>query len=434
MDSYWSEFTKDYREAPRFQYFPHAHVGTDTFPKMVGVLAKFQGHEWNQDAVMKALRDAHLTSGDGAGGRMIRKAAENLGLFWFDNKILWLTPAGRAIADGAPSKPMFERLLWRYQLSNPVNDGALGFSIYPHHALIEILASVSDYVSRDEFILFVGRVRTRDDIPAVIERVKAWRKLNPIQQDGVIKQLGPEFKRRETDASYALGFHASVSYLDRYTDERGRKGIKFGGTGRGRAINLLAANKHSPIIDFASDGDCIAFYGDTEQVSDQTANIDYLLDTSQYEKAVDAFAKLPMSLRRGMTLKQFKDAVFLEKDLEDYLEKNLGIIEPGLNLIKRQRSTEAGTIDILARSTSGDLVVIELKKVRASDKVFGQLCRYMGCMMKHHAAIGQVTRGYIIGSEIDLKLEYAASVLPAGLVNLRRYKRDPSNGAIFIAA
>lgn len=139
-------------------------------------------------------------------------------------------------------------------------------------------------------------------------------------------------------------------------------------------------------------------------------------------------------MRRGMTPKQFKDAVFLEKDLEDYLEHNLHLIEPGLTLIKRQRSTEAGTIDILAQAISGDLVVIELKKVRASDKVFGQLCRYMGCMMKHHAAVGQVTRGYIIGSEIDLKLEYAASVVPAGLVKLQRFRRDPSNGAIFITA
>lgn len=247
MDKYWVEFIEEYQKTPRFQYFPHAHVGTGVFPKMVAVLADFEGREWDQDAVMKALRDARLTSGDGAGGRMIRKAAENLGLFWFDNKILWLTPAGRAIANGEPSKPIFERLLWRYQLSNPVNDGAVGFNIYPHHALVEILSNVNDRVSRDEFILFVGRTRSKDEIPATIEQIRGWRKLKLIQQDEIINQLGHEFTTRKTDASYAIGFHASAGYLDRYTDERRRKGIKFGGTGRGRAMNLLATNKGSPL-------------------------------------------------------------------------------------------------------------------------------------------------------------------------------------------
>lgn len=434
MDKIWTDFVGDYRADKRFQYFPHAHVGGDNFPKIIKVLGKFEGEPWREADVMGALRDAKLTAGDGAGGRMIRKAAENLGLLWFQDSVLWLTPSGQAIAEGAKTSQIIERLLWRYQLSNPVNEGAVGFNIHPHHSLIKVLSQVGDHLTRDEFILFVGRVRSRGEIPDCIKLILNWRTLKNDVQDTIISSLGSEFGRRSTDASYVLGFHACASYLERYTDGRGRKGIKFGGTGRSRAINLLLTNKDSPIVEFASKSDCLAFYGDTEQAADETGNLDYLLDTSQYKKAVDLFKTLPFQLRRGMTPKQFEDAVFLEKDLEDYLVTRLGLIEAGLKLKKRQQGTEVGTIDILAESKEGDLVVIELKKVRASDKVFGQLCRYMGCVMKHNANAGQKTRGYIVGSEIDSKLVYAASVVPGSLVKLRRFVRDPANKKIFITA
>lgn len=432
MTPFWTSFVSDYRSDQRFQYFPHAHVDGAYLQNVLKVFERSAGKPWRQADIMKALRDAKLTGGDGAGGRMIRKAIENLGLLWFHERVLWLTPTGQAIADGASPGPIIERLLWRYQLSNPINEGAIGFSIHPHHALIEILAATGDHVTRDEFILFVGRVRNRDEIPGYVSLISKWRELTITEQDAVTAALGNEFPRRTTDASYVLGFHACASYLERFTDGRGRKGIKFGGKGRTRAMNLLATNRKSPIIDFASKSDCLAFYGDTEQAADQTGNLDYLLDTSQYEKAVEVFKTLPAQLRRGMTPKQFEEAVFLEKDLEDYLVDKLHLIEPGLVLEKRQRGTEIGTIDILAKSKEGDLVVIELKKVRASDKVFGQLCRYMGCIMRHDAAAGQKTRGYIVGSDIDSKLVYAASVVPDGMVGLKKFRRDSSNKKIFI--
>src|SRR5690606_14874873 len=101
-----------------------------------------------------------------------------------------------------------------------------------------------------------------------------------------------------------------------------------------------------------------------------------------------------------------------------FLVKKLEIIEKGLKLIKRQHRIEVGAIDLFCTAANGDLVVIELKRVRASDKVFGQLCRYIGCIRAHHSKPNQTVRGYIIGSAIDDKLRYAASVAPAGTVLL----------------
>src|SRR6516164_3966151 len=72
-----------------------------------------------------------------------------------------------------------------------------------------------------------------------------------------------------------------------------------------------------------------------------------------------------------------------EKDLQNYLSKNLSKIEVGLKLYEEEEITgievDAGGrfIDILAVSSDGDFVVIELKVSRGYDKVVGQLLRYV---------------------------------------------------------
>lgn len=428
----WLDFIAEYRADRHFQYFPHAHVGGDNLPATVRVLSEFEGQDWNDNDVMAALRQAHLTTGHGAGGRMLRKATENLGLCWFDNHVLWMTPAGRALADGSDKTAILERLLWRYQLSNPINDGAIGFNLYPHHTLLQILLIVGGQVTRDEFILFVGRLRQREDIAVTAQRIFSWRALSNADQDSIIDACGAEFGRRQTDTSYALGFHACAGYLDRFNDNRGRRGIKIIDGRFDELRDRLQFYENFPTVEFSSKSNCVTFYGDLGGSPEIDDAVDYYLDTSQYEKAVEAFAQLPISARRGKTVEQFRDEVFLEKDLEDYLEHNLHLIEPGLQFDRRQYGTQAGVIDIIATAENGDRVVVELKKVRASDKVFGQLCRYMGCIKAHHALPGQRVRGFIVGSEIDQKLRYAASVVPAGAVGLKSFRREQGAPHIFI--
>jgi hypothetical protein len=434
MPTDWSAFIAAYRTDGHFQYFPHAHVGTDRFPAIVEVLATFEGQPWDDAKVMGAVRRAKLTSGTTAGARMIRKATENLSFCWFDDHVLWMTPAGKAFIAGTDRTKLLEKLLWSYHLSNPVNDGAVGFDIFPHAALIEILIALPDHrVTRDEFILFVGRCRSEDSIPETIKLIQAWRTESLVAQDAVLAGLGREFDRRVTDSSYVLGFHATASYLERFDDVRRRKGVGLkAGAETSAGDRLIAHRGGARPIEFKLAADFIAFHGDPEVDLEPLANVDYLLDTSQWNRAIAAFKKLPPSLRGGISEAEFEEAVFLEKDLEDYLVKHLALIEKGLKLVKRQYRIEIGAIDLLCRSANGDAVVIELKKVRASDKVFGQLCRYIGCIRAHHAKPRQVVRGYIIGSEIDDKLRYAASVAPKGIVELKTFRRDPANSAIFI--
>ena len=103
-----------------------------------------------------------------------------------------------------------------------------------------------------------------------------------------------------------------------------------------------------------------------------------------------------------------------ERDLRNYLEKNLGALEPGLRLYEEEgmRGIEfpAGNrrIDILAVGKDGAYVVVELKVKKGYDRVVGQIMLYMA-WVKKNLADGKPVRGIILASEISDDLRLAAS-------------------------
>lgn len=110
----------------------------------------------------------------------------------------------------------------------------------------------------------------------------------------------------------------------------------------------------------------------------------------------------------------------LEKHLEDFLVHNwkqceLGkkydVFEEDNELVGKQYPTDTGPIDILAISKDKkELLVVELKKGRASDNVVGQIQRYMGYVLEELAEDGQIVRGAIIAQEDDIKIKRALAV------------------------
>ena len=110
----------------------------------------------------------------------------------------------------------------------------------------------------------------------------------------------------------------------------------------------------------------------------------------------------------------------LEKHLEDFLVHNWSSTELGKNhmvfeedgeLVGQQYPSDTGLIDILAISKDKkELLVVELKKGRASDVVVGQIQRYMGYVIEELAEEGQIVRGVIIALEDDLRLQRALRV------------------------
>lgn len=106
-----------------------------------------------------------------------------------------------------------------------------------------------------------------------------------------------------------------------------------------------------------------------------------------------------------------------ERDLRNYLSKNLGSLETGLRLYQDEDLTGVEFpvggryIDILGVDANEDFVVIELKVSRGYDRTVGQILRYMAWVEKNLAEKKRV-RGIIVANEISGDLKLAASRIP----------------------
>ncbi|HEX2765646.1 MAG TPA: endonuclease NucS domain-containing protein [Candidatus Limnocylindria bacterium] len=122
-------------------------------------------------------------------------------------------------------------------------------------------------------------------------------------------------------------------------------------------------------------------------------------------------------------------AFALEEHLEQFLVKNWNQTELGKEFsiyqdgdaIGQQFPTDTGPIDILAVSKDQKrLLVVELKRGRASDVVVGQVLRYMGYVQDVLTSPGQIVEGIIVALEDDARLKRALSVVPS--VDFYRYE------------
>jgi len=119
----------------------------------------------------------------------------------------------------------------------------------------------------------------------------------------------------------------------------------------------------------------------------------------------------------------------MERHLEDFLVENWDQTELGAKydiyiedgeMVGQQYQTDTGPIDVLAISKDKKvLLVVELKKGRASDNVVGQTLRYMGYVTEL-AEVGQEVRGAIIALEDDPRLRRAIQMTPA--IDFYRYE------------
>jgi hypothetical protein len=111
----------------------------------------------------------------------------------------------------------------------------------------------------------------------------------------------------------------------------------------------------------------------------------------------------------------------LERQLRDFLADNiesLSINGKKLTLFVNAEGrdgieypTGVGFIDVLGIDKEGNFYVFELKRDSGSDKVVGQVARYMGWVK---STIGKQKNvyGVIVAKQINSKLRYAASIIP----------------------
>jgi Endonuclease NucS len=127
-------------------------------------------------------------------------------------------------------------------------------------------------------------------------------------------------------------------------------------------------------IEFENEKDWISYFGNPNAAPSVDTALDYYVNKGNVAAAIATKKKTAKSAKE---LAEFQDMIVSEKAVEDYLETHLDVIGSrigsNLEFMGRQYSTTVGPIDLLARDKkSGDYIVIELKKGRSADKVYGQ--------------------------------------------------------------
>lgn len=160
--------------------------------------------------------------------------------------------------------------------------------------------------------------------------------------------------------------------------------------------------------------------GTVSEVSDHRAELEKLLGALPAQPALiaaDPEIEDPVAFAMEKHLEAFLVANWKQTELG----KSWSIFEEEGEPVGQQYQTDAGPIDILAVSKDRKRVlVVELKRGRASDVVVGQILRYMGFVKEQVAEPEQTVEGVIIALEDDQKLRWALAAVPS--ISFFRYQ------------
>jgi restriction system protein len=162
-----------------------------------------------------------------------------------------------------------------------------------------------------------------------------------------------------------------------------------------------------------------------------TGSIGTVSDISRHREEIEKLlggATAPMLVSTDSTIED-PAAFALEEHLEEFLVKNWAHTELGKDYDiyeedgekAQQYLTDTGPLDILAISKDRKrLLVVELKKGRASDAVVGQTLRYMSFVQDELAEDGQTVLGAVIAHEDDQRIRRALMMTPS--ITFYRYQ------------
>jgi len=160
----------------------------------------------------------------------------------------------------------------------------------------------------------------------------------------------------------------------------------------------------------------------SEALQHSAGSIGTVSDVSRYREEIEKLiggVSAPKLISTDETVEN-ASAFALEEHLEDFLVKNWAQTELGKEYDiyeedgekAQQYQTDTGPLDILAISKDKKrLLVVELKKGRASDAVVGQTLRYMSFVQEMLAEKDQSVHGIVIALEDDQKIRRALAMV-----------------------
>lgn len=426
----WKRFVRQYGADLAYWYQPKGLAVTPgSVHARLAILKEFEGeglwrdHQAEYVARLKSERisDAESEWADGGAplARMLKQVMAVLGLAWVDPKDqVEITPAGDAFLEAEDKAAILAGQVLKYQFWNPSvkSQTHQAVKLHPVPFLVRLMQAVDGTVSMVEYNLFVAKARAFSDVDKVAEQIDAFRALSPEQQSEVVRQCrsyaiagtrrGSIFQTIQLDRPYAYKMWTLSSLIGEGPDQSLRlRANALRGENRAFLDDYVANGAY---IEFNNEKELLAWMGDLRQKPTKSAALEIYVSRGDLPAA--AAAKKSLGASAG-ELRGFRRMMLDEKTLEDNIEanfssfgQNLGM---NLELIGRQYATTVGPIDLLGRDRkSGRYVVVELKRGRSADRVFGQLSRYMGWVKKNLADGGSV-EGVIVAAKIDDKLRSA---------------------------
>lgn len=425
-----------------YWYVPHGQaISVENFERIaehLRVLATFQTVPWDEaqplyarELLKRNLIAPYKTTGKfSAVARMQFPVWGLLGLAWVNTDgAPEVTELGKKFVATRPNKErqdLLEIQLSRYQFHNPsLSRHFRPFRTFPVIGLYRLLSHCNWRLSWDEFLLFGTRSRSFTDADMQSDLVDEWRTLTAAEQ-GQLKAVaqtvqadshtrseeGTTWHKLGNDFGYVkslLGILTTINQTDKGLEVRASSKRKV------QRIVLEAAGT-AEFVEYETQQDWLATYGSLPKrpSSPWTTASDarsYYERVGRIDAAADAFAR-EESGRSQSAIDQYQRIQVLERVLEDILEFNLGALEKGLKLVKRQFPTAVGPIDLLATDPRGVYVVIELKRGRGSDRVVGQTARYMTWVVQRLCRGKQSrVRAIVVGQTFDKHFEAAIQQL-----------------------
>jgi hypothetical protein len=430
LPSFWVKFATNYGRDRAYWYTPkELAAAPQAIKARLEVLRKFErAGDWRdiQGDYIAALREAKISDAEaewqGGGAplaRMLKQVFTVLGLAWVDsNDQVELTKEGELFLEADDPGKVLSGQMFRYQFWNRAirSKAHQLIKLHPIPFLAELMRTLSPpHITAAEYELFVARARAQADVDDVVEKIERFRSLSGDEQASLIQRCD----RYMLGGSRRSSIYNTISLNRAYAFRMIQLSDLIGRSADGSLIlnrtqlrdyrRLLSEfAREGAYIEFANQKDWMAYMGSPDQQPTRVTALEYYLSKGDVKRAV---ATQKASNLPSTELKKFRDMLVSEKQVEDYLERNLDEIEAHigyqLELIGRQYSTTVGPIDLLARDRkSSTYVVIEVKKGRSADRVYGQTSRYMG-WVRQNLAGGRDVVGVIVARSIDDKLKAA---------------------------
>ncbi len=433
----FENFLKEYSCCTTYWYVPKARTLNDdnvaTIKKIIMlVFEEFLGQKWNhetQDALLKALVSRGILEPYKTGSslsdrtallRIWKKLFETLGLLWiYQDKEILITDAGLEVLINNNPRPIIEKQVAKYQYPNPTMTSSYNSyfkGILPHLFLLQVLRECDDYLTVDEYEIFVNLAQGQDDLGRIAKYIRCWRDLNSEEQKHITDILNdvlvpgdPEhtkFNRVKLNASYQRSFYTYPEYLALRADN-GSQQIYCTNPQQAKTI-IEEKIKDLKIVQFKAIEDWFAYFGDPQVQPSWFTYFIHEIETASSKEEARLVIEENIDKISETETKEIKKKEY-EKNIEDLYYKCPDFLEKGLSLVKdgRQYSTPIGRIDLLFKDQQDKYVVVEIKVDEAGDAAFGQILRYIGWVHRNIEDGRNNVRGVILANKFPESARYS---------------------------